>query len=125
MSNVLLPFVFGVSAVTLAVFFAREWATMRKTVDIPGQAAAPGLTLFQRAQLLVLGLKTPVFGTVATFFSFVATENDQLKGFQWEQFISHDKAVLLSTFFWLVSLWSHFSGLKQVAAMPPVNPPKA
>lgn len=118
--------IIAIAIILLSVFFVSLWTklqTMRASVGIPAQAAAPGLTPLQKIWLWLLGLKTPICSTFGTFFLFVSTENSALKAFNWDAFISHDKAVLLGFFFWAVGLWTHFTGLQQVAAMPPVNPP--
>ncbi len=110
----------------LFAFFAVLWKklqAMRAAVGIPAQAAAPGLTSLQKIWLWLLGLKTPICSTLGTIFLFVSTENAALKSFNWDAFLSHDKAVILGFIFWAVGLWTHFTGLQQVAAMPPVNPP--
>ncbi|MDD5277714.1 MAG: hypothetical protein PHR16_16730 [Methylovulum sp.] len=110
----------------LFAFFAALWKklqAMRAAIGIPAQAAAPGLTGLQKIWLWLLGLKTPICSTLGTIFLFVSTENNALKSFNWDAFLSHDKAVILGFIFWAVGLWTHFTGLQQVAAMPPVNPP--
>jgi hypothetical protein len=111
--------------VALAAFFAVLWTklqTMRAAVGIPAQAAAPGLTGLQKIWLWLLGLKTPICSTLGAIFLFVSTENNALKSFNWDAFISHDKAVILGFLFWAVGLWTHFTGLQEVASMTPVAP---
>lgn len=115
----------AIAVILLLAFFVALWTKlqrMRASVGISAQAAAPGLTPLQRFRLCLLGLKTPICSTLGTFFLFVSTERASLQAFNWDAFISHDKAVLLGFFFWAVGLWTHFTGLQQVAAMPPVNP---
>ena len=115
-----------VAFVVLSAFFGVLWTklqAMRASVGIPAQAAAPSLTPSQKIWLWLLGLKTPICSSFGTFFLFVSTENSALKAFNWDAFISHDKAVLLGFFFWAVGLWTHFTGLQEVAAMQPVNQP--
>ncbi len=112
----------------LSIFFTSLWVKlqqMRASVDIRAQAASQGLSRTQKLWLWLLGLKTPICSTFGTIFLFLSTENDSLKAFDWDAFLSHDKAVIIGFFFWAVGLWTHFSGLRQVAAMTPVTPAPA
>jgi hypothetical protein len=111
----------AVSFAMFVAYLAALFITMRKTVGIDKDLKSPDFSLMEKVWLWLLGLKTPLCSTFGTFFLFISTESADLKAFNWEAFISHDKAVMLGAFFWIVGLWSHFSGLKQVAAMTPVS----
>ena len=89
----------AIAVILLSAFFAALWTklqSMRASVGILAQAAAPGLTPLQKFRLRLLGLKTPICSTLGTFFLFVSTERASLQAFNWDAFISHDKAVLHS-----------------------------
>jgi len=80
-----------------------------------------GISYAAKSWLMMLGLKTPFVNTIVMLFSFLVTEGDSLRAFNWEQFISHEHAVWVATSLWALSLWTHFSGLNAAAAMPPAN----
>lgn len=96
----------------------------RKTLGIDKQLASGELSFWQKLKLKTLGLKTPFLTALGTIFSFMVAESDQLAGYGFDRFAGKETAALLSAVFWLLSLWSHFSGLQHAADMPPAIPPR-
>jgi hypothetical protein len=96
---------------------------VRATLGIPQKLRAGGLTVWQSLQLSFFGLKTPILDTLATGWTFVVIEGDQLNGFSWEQIMSREHAAWVAAGLWVAKAWSHFSGLQIAAATPPVISP--
>jgi hypothetical protein len=110
--------------ITAFIFYiGPQLAKFRSVTGITKKLDDDRISLAQKAWLMMLGLKTPFVNTLAMLFSFLATEGDSLRAFNWEQFISHEHAVWVATGLWVVSLWTHFSGLNAAAAMSPINAP--
>jgi len=94
----------------------------RQTLGVPDQLKSGNLSILQKIQLTLLGLKTPLLATLATGWSFIAQNGDQLAGFGWEKFMTAEHAAWVQAGLWLATLWAHFSGINTVAAMPPAVP---
>ena len=108
---------------TVIFFVVPQLAKFRATLGIPQTLESGALTILQKIGLLLLGLKTPFLNTLALVWTFILTEGDELRGFAWEQFMSHEHAVWVATGLWAASIWSHFTGLNAAAATPPVIAP--
>jgi hypothetical protein len=116
---ILLILVFGV----MIFFMIPQRAKFRATLGIPQTLESGGLSLLQKLKLLALGLKTPFLNTLTLFWTFLMTEGDELRGFAWDQIMTHEHAVWVATCLWFASIWSHFGGLNAAAATPPVVAP--
>ncbi|MGA7657603.1 MAG: hypothetical protein WCA96_12600 [Methylocella sp.] len=104
-------------------FVAPQLAKLRATLGVPAAVSSDATTILQKIWLLTLGLKTPFLNTLALVWSFILAEGDSLKGFAWEQFVSHEHAVWIAMSLWFASLWAHFTGINTAAATPPVIAP--
>jgi hypothetical protein len=108
----------------VVIFFAApQLAKFRATLGIPAAVQSEATTLLQKIWLLTLGLKTPFLNTLALVWSFILAEGESLRGFAWEQFVSHEHAVWIAIGLWGESLWAHFTGINTAAATPPVIVP--
>lgn len=109
--------------VALFIFYiGPQLSKFRSITGIGKQLKDGELSRLQKFQLMILGLKTPFINTLALIFSFLSTESSSLMQVDFDKFISHEYAELIASGLWVLSLWSHFSGLNAAAAMPPAAP---
>ncbi len=113
------PFLIFIAVIAVIFYVVPQYMKLRAALGIP-QLIASNLPVLQKIELLLLGLKTPFLNTAAIMWTFVITEGDELRGFAWEQVMSHEHAVWVATGLWAAGLWSHFSGINAAAATVPV-----
>jgi len=115
------PFLIFIAVAALIFYIAPQYMKLRAALGIP-QLIQSNLPLLHKVELMLFGLKTPFLNTLALVWTFIMTEGDELRGFDWGQFMSHEHAVWVSAALWAAGLWSHFSGLNAAAATVPAIP---
>lgn len=120
-----LPLILCALAALFIFYIGPQLSKFRAITGIDEQLNGGELTRLQKFELVILGLKTPFINTLALVFSFLSTESSSLMQANFDKFIPHEYAELIASGLWLLSLWSHFSGLNAAAAMPPVPAPES
>ena len=107
----------------VVIFFAApQLAKFRATLGIPAAVQSEATTLLQKIWLLTLGLKTPFLNTLALVWSFILAEGESLRGFAWEQFVSHEHAVWIAIGLWGASCGPTSPGSTQPPRRRPLSP---